>query len=112
MRRAFVARRGLKLQKELIHETPGLRVSLSPETLLLAANRFLKQSMPQVSCNPTKAVGGSFILGLQLGRRWSVQNPTNCVGGESPAPQTRRLSMNNPPTALVGFGKAPRRRLS
>ena len=39
---------------------------------------------------------------------FSLSNPTNCVGGirEAALGVARcRLSMNNPPTALVGFGR-------
>jgi len=60
------------------------------------------------SRNPTNAVGGSFILSLQ-GKLGGPLNPTNAVGGSfilslNPLFPVRRQDMNNPPTALVGFG--------
>ena len=49
--------------------------------------------------NPTNAVGGSFILSLQ--RSDWLCLPETCRGSRC------RPSMNNSPTALVGFGTKP-----
>ena len=70
-------------------------------------------------CNPTNAVGGSFILSLQAGRAGrphghcpGLPNPTNAVGGSFISDlalisrKNVRLDMNEPPTALVGFKKS------
>jgi hypothetical protein len=53
--------------------------------------RLVKKSMTHEysGSNPTNAVGGLFISNLAL---------------LSPQSESDRLRMNNPPTALVGFG--------
>jgi hypothetical protein len=56
-----------------------------------------KQARLRLDSNPTNAVGGSFILGLQARRQRAFENPTNAVGGSfipglySPPPFTLRL---------------------
>src|SRR5262249_14699219 len=63
--------------------------------------------------NPTNAVGGSFILSL-LYRQTNFSGSTNCIWWAKYEVSTNcvrgisrlrpfRLSMNNPPTALVGL---------
>jgi hypothetical protein len=49
--------------------------------------------------NPTNAVGGSFIPSLGHNAYSLSSGP----GRQWQAPSLRRLSLNNPPTALVGF---------
>ncbi len=70
------------------------------------------------SQNPTNAVGGLLILSLQRGRHGCLES-TNAVGGLELGQATGlvcrfavcRLSMNDPPTALVGFGESGPRHL-
>src|SRR2546422_5950868 len=59
--------------------------------------------------NPTNAVGGWFILGLQGGRWPSIfLFPRTGKHRNHLKRRLCRLSMNDPPTALVGFGKGVR----
>ena len=68
--------------------------------------------MNRVADNPTNAVGGLFIRGLQA-RTQVLLNPTNAVGGSFIPSLTdfwligAGSDMNDPPTALVGFGSSP-----
>src|SRR5882724_8275299 len=50
--------------------------------------------------NPTNAVGGLFISACQRDRPTLIRNPTDLQARPN---RDCRLSMNDPPTALVGF---------
>jgi hypothetical protein len=75
---------------------------------------MLKKPKRASAGNPSNAVGGLFIRGLQGKNAASMLlNPTNAVGGLFIPSLTLRFTfrlmratpdMNDPPTALVGFG--------
>jgi hypothetical protein len=81
----------------------------------------LQTGPPRPRPNPTNKVGGLFIPSLTLSVGFTLrlksqveyERSTNCVGGIQngigPA-LLCRLSMNDPPTVLVGFRTEPGRR--
>src|SRR2546429_390561 len=89
---------------------------LNPPTQLVDRSYpAYKNWSPHVSRNPTNAVGGSFILSQQklatarlpeFHQRswWIVHTQPNCSRHFTSFPSDSS-GMNDPPTALVGFGK-------
>jgi hypothetical protein len=73
-----------------------------------------RTSLQKGAENPTNAVGGSFIRGLQTKLRlglkshqrswWIIHTQPNCPREFVIQLSRERPDMNNPPTALVGFG--------
>jgi hypothetical protein len=116
------------LRKSMIRKYSG---TIPPTQLVVRSYSAYKRDCHALIRNPTNAVGGSFILDLQQRqplphpeshqRSWWIVHtqPTKQQPHASPNPPTAspefgkqagaplcRLSMNDPPTALVGFGRA------
>ena len=73
------------------------RMPIIPPTQLVVGSYSTYEAQTQRRLNPTNAVGGSLILSLTSRSGVSSRHTGQAVG---------RLDMNDPPTALVGFGSA------
>jgi hypothetical protein len=75
---------------QLSYQTP-----IIPPTQLVVGSYSAYEMQAQPRLNPTNAVGGSFIPSL-----------TSVAVFDLSSRHSDRLDMNDPPTALVGFGSA------
>jgi hypothetical protein len=84
-----------KRMRQLSHRMP-----IIPPTQLVVGSYSAYETQSRRRLNPTNAVGGSFIPSLTTrGVYFST------LDSDKPAD---RLNMNDPPTALVGFGSGVR----
>ena len=82
---------GTLMQKEI--PRPSYQTPIIPPTPLVVRSYSTCEMHAQPSLNPTNTVGGSFIRSL-----------TNVHVPNLSSRHSDRLDMNDPPTALVGFG--------